>query len=153
VVTGGSEAAGGPGRHGGSSDRLSRLQERCQLSQSLSNLCTAGRLGDSGGFSSGVMRPLVTAIYHCQIFDAVHSLAHPGIRASRRMISSCYVWPNLATDVTAGCRDCTDCQRAKVTKQPAATVQPIPVPSVRFHTYTWTSLGLYRCPKKATLIY
>jgi Integrase zinc binding domain len=82
--------------------------------------------------SSGVMRPLVPAAFRRQIFNAVHSLAHPGIRASRRMISSRYVWPNLASDVPAWCKDCTECQRAKVTKQPAAAVQPIPVPAVRF---------------------
>jgi Integrase zinc binding domain len=48
------------------------------------------------------------------------------------MISSYYVWPNLASDVTTWCKDCTDCQRAKETKQPAAAVQPIPMPAVRF---------------------
>jgi hypothetical protein len=35
-------------------------------------------------------------------------------------------------DVVAWCRDCQHCARAKVTKQPAAAVQPIPVPCHRF---------------------
>jgi len=35
-------------------------------------------------------------------------------------------------DVLSWCRDCQDCQRAKITKQPAAAVQPIPVPRQRF---------------------
>jgi tRNA (guanine37-N1)-methyltransferase len=35
-------------------------------------------------------------------------------------------------DVVAWCRDCQHCARAKVTKQPAAAVQPIPVPRHRF---------------------
>jgi hypothetical protein len=33
--------------------------------------------------SSGVFRPLVPAAFRRPIFDAVHGLAHPGIRASR----------------------------------------------------------------------
>ncbi len=32
----------------------------------------------------------------------------------------------------AWCRDCQTCQRGKVTKQPAAPLQPIPIPSRRF---------------------
>jgi hypothetical protein len=46
--------------------------------------------------SSGVMRPLVPAHFRRQIFNAVHELAHPGIRANRRLIASRYLWPNLA---------------------------------------------------------
>jgi transposase InsO family protein len=82
--------------------------------------------------SSGVMRPLVPEQYRRRIFSAIHGLAHPGIRASRRMIASRYLWPNLAKDVAQWCRECQDCQRAKITKQPAAAVQPIAVPTVHF---------------------
>jgi transposase InsO family protein len=81
---------------------------------------------------SGVMRPLVPEPFRRAIFDAVHGLAHPGIRATKRMISSRYLWPNLAAEVTRWCRSCQDCQRAKVTAQPAAAVQPIEVPTQRF---------------------
>jgi transposase InsO family protein len=59
-------------------------------------------------------------------------LAHPGIRATKRLISSRYLWPNLAKDVADWCRSCQRCQCAKITKQPAAPVQPIPVPAARF---------------------
>jgi Integrase zinc binding domain len=74
--------------------------------------------------SSGVMRPLVPSLFRRQIFNTVHSLAHPGIRASRRLIASRYLWPGLAKDVTAWCKECTACQAAKVTKQPAAAADP-----------------------------
>jgi Integrase zinc binding domain len=82
--------------------------------------------------SSGVMRPLVPAVHRHAVFSAVHGLAHPGVRATRRLIASRYLWPGLAKDVAEWCRECQDCQRAKVTKQPAAAVQPIPVPATRF---------------------
>jgi cleavage and polyadenylation specificity factor subunit 1 len=81
--------------------------------------------------SSGVMRPLVAAKFCRDIFTAVHALAHPGIRATKRLISSRYLWPNLAADVTAWCRECQFCQWAKISKQ-AAALQPIAVLTKRF---------------------
>jgi hypothetical protein len=41
--------------------------------------------------SSGVFRPLVPGGHRRQIFEAVHNLAHPGYRATRRLIASRYV--------------------------------------------------------------
>jgi hypothetical protein len=41
--------------------------------------------------SSGVMRPLVPAPFCRQIFNHVHSLAHPGVRVTRRLIASRYL--------------------------------------------------------------
>jgi transposase InsO family protein len=38
----------------------------------------------------------------------------------------------MAKEVAAWCKECQPCARGKVTKQPAADVQPIPVPSQRF---------------------
>jgi hypothetical protein len=82
--------------------------------------------------SSGVFRPLVPASFRRAIFDAIHNLAHPGIRATRRLIASRFVWPCLASQVASWCRDCQQCQRAKVTKQPAAAPQDIANPVQRF---------------------
>ncbi len=36
-----------------------------------------------------------------QVFKHLHGTAHPGRRATRRLISSRYVWKGLSTDVTA----------------------------------------------------
>jgi Integrase zinc binding domain len=82
--------------------------------------------------SSGVMRPLVPAKLWRRVFEAVHRLAHPGIRATRRLIASRYLWPGLAKDVQQWCRECQECQRAKAGKRPSPPMQPIPVPTVRF---------------------
>jgi hypothetical protein len=82
--------------------------------------------------SSGVLRPLVPEKWRRRVFAAIHELAHPGIRATRRLIGSRYVWLQLAKDVAAWCRDCTTCQAAKVTQHHAAKVQPIPTPVQRF---------------------
>jgi transposase InsO family protein len=82
--------------------------------------------------SSGVFRPLVPATFRRPIFDAIHGLAHPGIRASKRLISSRFVWPGLASQVAAWCRDCQPCQRAKSSSSPASPPMPIANPTQRF---------------------
>jgi transposase InsO family protein len=82
--------------------------------------------------SSGVMRPLVPKQLRHKVFTAVHSLAHPGVRATRRLIASRYLWPGLAKDVLSWCRACQHCQRSKASREPATAVQPIPVPAARF---------------------
>jgi hypothetical protein len=66
------------------------------------------------------------------IFNAVHNLVHPGIRATRRLISSHFVWPGLATQVAAWCRDCQCCQCGKVTSQPSSPPGLIANPTQRF---------------------
>ncbi len=50
----------------------------------------------------------------------------------RRLVSSRFVWHGCASDVAGWCRDCRTCQRVKVTLQPAAATQSIPVPEQRF---------------------
>jgi transposase InsO family protein len=66
------------------------------------------------------------------MFAAIHGLAHPGIRATRRLVWSRFVWHGCASDVAGWCRDCQTCQRGKVTRQPAAATQNIPVPERQF---------------------
>jgi cleavage and polyadenylation specificity factor subunit 1 len=83
-------------------------------------------------FSTGRPRPLVPREDRRQVFEAVHGVAHPGIRVSKRLLSARYVWPRMKADITAWCRDCVACQRAKSAKQPRASVQPIPIPARRF---------------------
>ena len=82
--------------------------------------------------SSGRRRPLVPTTWQQKVFNSLHSLAHPGIRASRRMISSRFVWKGMAADVGQWCRDCLQCQKAKITTNITTPVEPIPVPSQRF---------------------
>jgi cleavage and polyadenylation specificity factor subunit 1 len=83
-------------------------------------------------FTTGRPRPQVPREDRRQVFEAIHGVAHPGIRASKRLLSARYVWPIMKTDIADWCRDCVACQRAKTTKQPQASVQPIPIPSRRF---------------------
>jgi transposase InsO family protein len=77
-------------------------------------------------------RPFVPLQFRRQVFDAVHGLAHPGIRATRRLLTARWCWEGMSRDVVAWCRDCQHCARAKVHRQLAAALQAIPVPAQRF---------------------
>jgi len=82
--------------------------------------------------TNGVLRPLVPKLLRKAVFDSIHSMAHPGIRCSRRLVSSRFVWKGVSNDVRKWCQDCQSCQRSKVSTQPAAAVETIPLPSKRF---------------------
>ena len=83
-------------------------------------------------FSIGAPRPLLPPLFRYPAFDATHTLSHPGIQATRRLMSARWVWAGMAADIARWCRNCQHCQRAKVTKQPRAAVQHIPIPTRRF---------------------
>ncbi len=83
-------------------------------------------------WSTGVPRPLVPPSFQRRVFLAVHELAHPGIRATQRLIAGRFVWRGCAADVAKWCRECQQCGRSKVTVQEKTAVKPITVPSARF---------------------
>jgi hypothetical protein len=60
--------------------------------------------------SGGAARLLVPALHRRAVFDAVHSLSHPGIRACRRLVTQRFIWKGCNKDVAEWCRDCQHCQ-------------------------------------------
>jgi transposase InsO family protein len=82
--------------------------------------------------STPVFRPLVPRDFCRAVFEALHNDAHPGRRATKRLILSRFVWPKLAQLVTQWARECIQCQRAKTHRHVQPTPTPIPVPANRF---------------------
>ena len=78
------------------------------------------------------MRPLVPVTMRHLVLNSAHSLAHPGIHATRRMLTSGFVWTSCSTDVNTWCRECQQCTRAKIQPQKRAAVDAIPVPLHKF---------------------
>ena len=66
------------------------------------------------------------------VFEAVHGLAHPGIRVSKWMVASRFVWPGCESDVAGWCQDCSGCTRGKATAQKKTDVVQIPLPATKF---------------------
>lgn len=122
-----------------SSIQLAAAQAACASIAALRSspsLQVEQRLSDGallwGDVSTGPFRPLVPNNLRHIIFQAVHSAAHPGIRASRRLLSARFVWAGLAKDVTAWCRSCLACQRSKIHRHVRLQPEAMAVPARRF---------------------
>jgi hypothetical protein len=89
---------------------------------------TSQEVGDTtvlGDVSTGVFRPLVPIQHREAVFQSLHSIHHPGVRATRRLIAARFCWPQMA-------RACLQCQRGKVHRHVHLQTTEIPVPHRRF---------------------
>ena len=82
--------------------------------------------------STGRPRPLVPVAWRRRVFESIHSLSHPGVRASVKLVGSKFVWSGLRRDVKGWAAACVSCQRAKVQQHTRAPLEPFPVPARRF---------------------
>ena len=82
--------------------------------------------------STGVPRPLVPVLLHKPLLLQLHGLSHPGVRASRRLISQHFVSKFLSKDVGLWARSCIPCQRSKIQTHTRSSAPHIPIPSRRF---------------------
>ncbi len=66
-------------------------------------------------------------------FLHLHSISHrPGRQASRRLVSSDFVWLILVNNVTSRAKSCLHCQQSKIHCHICLLPQPIPIPQRRF---------------------
>ena len=66
------------------------------------------------------------------VFDSLHGLSHPGIRATQKLITSRFVWPGINSDVRRWTRSCIQCQRAKVQGHTKTPLTSFRTPDSRF---------------------
>lgn len=77
-------------------------------------------------------RPYVPLQFRRQIFDALHGLSHPGIKATQHLITSRFVWPGINKDVRHWARTCIQCQRCKVQRHTVTPLGTFDPPDARF---------------------
>lgn len=82
--------------------------------------------------STSTARPFITEPFRKAAFDAVHNLAHPGIKATVKLMTQRYVWPSIKADGRAWARACIQCQQSKVTRHVASPIGDFKPPSARF---------------------
>ena len=82
--------------------------------------------------STRIQRPYVPKSFRRAIFDSLHSMSHPGIRATQRLVTSRFVWPSVNTDVRRWAHSCLQCQRAKVHRHITAPLATFVTPDARF---------------------
>jgi hypothetical protein len=72
--------------------------------------------------TSGKPRPYIPSPLCHQVFNSLHSLSHPRIKAMAKLISQCFVWPAIQKDCRTWAQACQPCQRSKVSHH---TVTPV----------------------------
>jgi len=82
--------------------------------------------------STGVARPIVPETWKRRIFDTIHTLSHPGIKLTKRLVSAKFVWHGLGKQITHWARTCLSCQRAKVQTHVKAPIQQFQPAARRF---------------------
>ena len=82
--------------------------------------------------STGTPRPYVPEPFRRVVFDTLHSLAHPGVHATQRLVTACYVWPEINADVCKWARSCLQCQRTKVHQHTVTPLATFATPDARF---------------------
>ena len=69
---------------------------------------------------------------HKHAFDAVHSISHPGIRASRKLIAQRFVWKGMNKDIANSAKACFFCQPAKIHRHNGPPLQSFLQPDYWF---------------------
>lgn len=82
--------------------------------------------------STGNVRPYVPKTFRLSIFSELHNLAHPGVKATTRMIRERFVWKDLNKDVRNWCKSCIECQQNKVHRHTRSPLGQYPLPRCRF---------------------
>lgn len=82
--------------------------------------------------SNETLRPFVTQPFRRQVFNSLHSLSHPGVNATVKMVSQRFVWPGIRRDCREWARCCHQCQKAKVSRHTSSPLGTYRLPSARF---------------------
>ena len=82
--------------------------------------------------STGVHRPLVPENLRHKVFLSLHSLSHPGARATSKLVRQRFVWLNMDKDIRAWCRECLSCQKSKIHRHTSTAPASFPLPKCRF---------------------
>ena len=82
--------------------------------------------------STGRPRPFVPKSFRRNIFEMIHSLSHPSIRATIQLVTEKFVWHAMKKDITAWTRTCVSCQRSKVHRHTNASLGSFQQPTRRF---------------------
>lgn len=90
-------------------------------------------------------RPFMTKSFRKQTFRAIHNLAHPGTRATNRLISEKFVWPSMKKDVTLWTKQCIACQKSKIHRHNKAPLARYEISETRFDHLNVDIVGPLPC--------
>lgn len=82
--------------------------------------------------STSNVRPFIPKPFRRLIFNKIHNLSHPGVRATTKLITERFVWPSIRSDCRSWARACIKCQRAKTNRHVVSPLGTFPIISSRF---------------------
>ena len=82
--------------------------------------------------STGQPRPIIPVGWRHKVFDLVHGLSHPSVRATRQLMANKFVWHGLRKQVGLWAKACIPCQTSKVQRHIRAPLETFHVPPRRF---------------------
>ena len=82
--------------------------------------------------STGTPRPFVTSSFRRRIFDQMHSISHPGIAATTKLICARYVWTDMKRQIKDWVQSCEKCQKSKIQRHTRAPLGTFSLPDARF---------------------
>ena len=81
---------------------------------------------------TGTPRPIVPPSWRRRVFDVLHNLSHPGVRASHKLVSSKFVWYGMNKHIGEWAKACITCQTSKVARHIRALLRQFELPHQRF---------------------
>ena len=81
--------------------------------------------------SAGAPRPFVPSSLRRTVFNALHSLSHPGMQATQQLIKERFVWPGMK-DIKAWTRTCQPYQQSKIQRHTVSPFSAFRTPNARF---------------------
>lgn len=82
--------------------------------------------------STPAIRPYLTPSFKKNVFNTLHGLSHPGVKATVDLISKRYIWPSLKKDVSHWTKCCEPCQQSKVGRHTKSPLGSFEAPTERF---------------------
>ncbi|GBO02042.1 hypothetical protein AVEN_146528-1 [Araneus ventricosus] len=82
--------------------------------------------------STHVIHLCIPKTHRYQVFRNLHELAHPGVRATVRLICSRFVWPKMKHNIVNFTRSCIACQKSKIFHHVHSPLAEFKVPNQRF---------------------
>lgn len=82
---------------------------------------------------AGSTQPFIPEAHRRIIMEHFHNIAHPGIRATRKFVSSRFVWPKMNKEIAEFVRNCEACQKSKVYRHTSAPLVSFGLPKCRFN--------------------
>ena len=82
--------------------------------------------------STNKNRPFVPSDLRFNVFNILHGISHPSIRATRKLISERYFWPSMNKNINTWAKSCIGCQKSKVQRHTKSEYGRFQVPTGRF---------------------